>query len=219
VTGVAAPMVDILALMDQAKVRVVYDQFSDDGLSDKRHEIVLEGFAEARFVDVLEAATEKSDYNRNYTATLSDPELPYEHQVTIDPGVSLGAVAQWIGDETLHLDNGGRGGGGEPGATLLELINAGMWVGGVGTYTYAAYRAALRVKFAEHAREAQAWDDADAISPRLEQLVKAERWWIRRDFDRAFRLDRHRGSLLLRQLGYRQMSTGASEFWEEINLD
>lgn len=198
---------------------VVYDQFSGDGLSDKKHEVVLVGPHEARFVDVLEAATEKSAYNRHYTAILSDPELPYEHSVGIDADVSIGAVAHFMGDETLYLDNGGRGGGGEALHMLLELINGGMWVGGVATYTHAAYRAALRVMFAEHAREAQAWDDTDVISPRLEQLVKSERWWIRRDFDRAFRLDRHRGSLLLRQLGYRQATTGSGEFWEEIDVE
>ena len=157
-----------------------------------------------------------SKVNRNYTFLFTDPDFPEDDIFIVDSRVTLGMVYDYFGDFAIEIDNGGRGGGGQPTQTLSSIVTEGLTSGGVRKVTFALWRLAAEQKWREHRQAAKDWDDTDKISTRLEQLVLAENPWLRKDFDRAFKLERSRASKLLTQLGYeRRADADGTEYWHD----
>lgn len=160
---------------------------------------------------VIRAVREQLDANHAgtpYGVRWQDPDYPDSLHAIFPEKLTMGAAREYFGDEidadppTIHVDEGGYGGAPEYVAYAIDLVSAGMTIGGYVTATLGAQRAALKVRYRRARELAKDWNDGDYISPELRDVVHAQWVWPRRRFDRVFGLDASRGPLLLRRLGY-----------------
>lgn len=152
---------------------------------------------------------------------LSWPHGAHRTEVTLDASVTLGQLHRMFGPDllsdppVLRVDDGGRGGGGSW-LDALDVANAVMNVTGYVAAASAASRAAKTLRYRKPRELARDWEDTDKVSLGLERYVKANDHWPRKLFDSTFGLSRHRGSQLLRELGYVRVKSGFREVWWEM---
>lgn len=148
-----------------------------------------------------------------------DPEYPERLIMIIPEGMTLGATAEYFGDEatsvpaTIRLTDGGYGGDGDVGY-LIDLVNFALTGAGWVTLTLAAQRRIVKARYAKYRHLAKDWNDSGRVSRELHEAVCSKPSWSRTDFDRTFGLNSNRGPELLRNRGYQRHDYEWGEYWE-----
>jgi hypothetical protein len=111
----------------------------------------------------------------------------------------------------LAADDGGRGGGFLD--TFIHLVEGGLELSGYISAGAAITNRVIAARYRRRRSLAHEWDASDEISMELRQAVLSESVWDRSEFDKNFALSVHRGSELLKQLGFSRVRGGRAERW------
>lgn len=109
----------------------------------------------------------------------------------------------------LSLQIDGIGGDGDLADLLGEVVKVYKIVKGV-------LSIADWIRFQEHRREVEDWQDTGVVTMRLRQLVLAEARWEPSEFTRRFAIDGSERGRLLRTVGYEREPRGGARLWIEI---
>ena len=162
----------------------------------------------------------RPEHNQYSLVGRDDEQATVTWFAMITDEVLLGDAARVADGATLHVDVQGRGGGPIP--LMLEIVNAGLTIAGLWQAGATVHAAVDKGRFKARRQVAQQWVDAGTDTPpslALCQYVREHAVWERSSFDRAFALDRERGSRLLRTLGYRRTADSVEKWAEHIPDD
>ncbi|MFW2512228.1 hypothetical protein ACNI3K_00435 [Demequina sp. SO4-13] len=161
----------------------------EPGVFERQH---IAGPSTATFSGLLRASFAAND--STFSLLLIEDGIrsdnPHAHAwCLIDEDVTLGQVQGLVGDDTLYMDDFGRGGGGAPDFWLLDVVLSGAaWEALKRGESLASAKLRQRV-YAEHRSEAAHWRASGAVSPRLMRLIKVNEAWHLPSFISVFDLE------------------------------
>lgn len=181
----------------------------------------IAGDPSAAFADVLHHhfAAENSVFTLLHIESGEESRSPHDQAwFLVDDVVTMGQVAELVGDEVLYLDAFGRGGGGAPDHWLIDFVLSGVAYDLLKRGSRAAHEQLEAYLYREHRKEASSWTATRRPNAQLRRLVRSEPVWTLDHAQKVFRLEKKDTEDLLRQLGY-ERSRFMANSWVEKGHD